>query len=110
MTIAIGILLAIPSWTKGVRVPVLAAIWLACGYQAMIFLVAAVSVGWMFNRRRWVAVLFALLFLLNFGPELAAAIEFSITGGSSVLSQWMNDKGIDYDPPFFVPLHFELNN
>ncbi len=81
-TIVVAILLAIPMHAHrvSVSIPVVFLGWL--GYNALVLATIAYPIYRLLNRPRNIFTVSAVLYLLNFMPVLANAIDYSVTGNN----------------------------
>lgn len=108
VTLVVAVVLALPLWTEALPVATRTAVWLSFVYHAALFATASLPFWLVLNRRRAVPMVFAILFFLNYGPELVFAVEFTFTGDHGSLGDWLSRNELDYDPPVYVPLRLEL--
>ena len=108
VTLVVAVVLAIPLWTQGLPIPTKTALWLSLVYQAVLFATASLPFWLVLNRRRAVLMVFVILFLLNDGPELVFVVEYTFTGDKGNLGVWLSQNELDYDPPVYVPLRFDM--
>ena len=105
-TIVVAVLLAIPMHAHRVSVSIPFAFWGWLGYNALVLAAIAYPIYRLFNRPRLIFAVSAVLYLLNFMPVLANAIDWSLTGSSDATGSWLADHGLDYDPFISIPCYF----
>ncbi len=106
--IVVAILLAIPMHAHRVSVSIPFAFWGWLGYNALVLATIAYPIYRSINRPRITFTVSAVLYLLNFMPVLANAIDYSVTGNNDATGYWLADHGLDYDPFINIPCCFDV--
>lgn len=107
-TVVVAILLAIPINAHQVSVSIPFYFWGWLSYNALVLAAFAYPIYRLTNRPRIIVTVSSVLYLLNFMPELATAIDYSMTGNNNATGHWLADRGLDYDPLFCIPCHFGI--